>query len=57
VAEKKVVEKTSSTLVLQEPRVASPIVSLEEITPCHKIARVVIKEKTRLELVFRKMLS
>ena len=33
VVEKEAVETTSSTLALQEPRVASPIISIEELTP------------------------
>ena len=36
VVEKEAVETTSSTLSLQEPRVASSTISIEELTPCPK---------------------
>lgn len=48
VAEEEVVKKASHVLVLQEPRVESPTVSLKEITPCHKKDKSGDKEKDKI---------
>ncbi|KAL0015584.1 hypothetical protein SO802_002653 [Lithocarpus litseifolius] len=42
--EKEPVKKASSALVIQKPRITSPTVSLEELTPCPKKSRSGDKE-------------
>ena len=48
VVEKEAVETTSSTLALQEPRVASSTISIEELTPCPKKFRGDDKGKDKI---------
>ena len=44
-----VVETTVSTLVTSEPKAASPVVSIEEITPCQKRTRASDKGKSKAD--------